>query len=172
MGRPMQAPTKDVEIQSKSCPAARRGASFHPLIPLKRLIALMGCMLPAILTMPGCSRPADRSPKTRQVITDFNNLGSIDILGNEPRPYGLDSPTPEAHAMVLGSITAPSRHFSEAIQELKDVTLHHDPSLRLLGLIVPLWLRCKSRDGTWVYHCKYDPKSGYLEIYTKEPWPQ
>src|SRR5882724_7746980 len=82
----------------------------------KKHIFLANCMLPVIFSLSGCTQHENRSPKIRQVITDFNNLGSIDILGNGPRPYALASPTPEAHAEVAGSVESPSSDFTTLVQ--------------------------------------------------------
>jgi hypothetical protein len=107
-----------------------------------------------------------------EILKDFTQVVKVEVLAYGPVVGGrLGSPTLKEGARVIGVIDKQKNKdaFRGLMGEM-ETTLHRGSNR--LALLTPLWLRLHLQDGQWIYHCKFSPKDGYLEVLTKEPWPQ
>ena len=108
--------------------------------------------------------------KATEFLKDLKQIDKVEIIGYGPRiGIPLASPTKRAGAVTV-KVIKNRQILQSLLSEIETMVKQPKPFAALVAS--PFWLRLHLQGGRWIYHCKFSPKDGYFEVYTKEPWPQ
>lgn len=147
----------------------REGDLQHQVILNAHTGELVAVLQPLGTPMMRATR-GEAEKKVAEFLMDLKQIVKVEIIGYGPCiGIPLASPTKSAGAVTV-EVIKEQQILQSLLLEIEKMVKQPQPFAALIA--TPFWLRLHLRGGKWIYHCRFSPKDGYFEVYTKEPWPQ